>query len=199
MVTEIRSDGGEAVALEADVADPGAAEKLCSATERELDRPILALVNNAAVLIPRLSAQMDEESWQRVIETNLSAAQRLTRCALRSMLRGRFGRVVNVTSTAVRRPSPGQSNYVAAKAGLIGLTKAVAIEVAARSVTVNAIAPGLIETDAGAEFADSLLPTIPAGRMGTPDEVAACARFLVSEEAAYVTGSVLTVDGGFTA
>jgi 3-oxoacyl-[acyl-carrier protein] reductase len=198
VVAEIRDAGGEAIALQADIATSEAAEELCRSLEADLGKPILVLVNNAATGAARLAAQMDEESWQAVIETNLSAANRLIRRALRTMLRERFGRIVNVASAAVWRTTPGQSNYVAAKAGLIGLTKAVAVEVAPRSVTVNAIAPGLIETDSGARFADSMRESIPAKRLGAPEEVAACARFLASEEAAYVTGSVLTVDGGFS-
>lgn len=199
VVEEIRDAGGEVVALQADIAKPEAAKELCDSLASELKRPISVLVNNAATGVPRLAAQMDEESWQPVIETNLAAASRLTRHALRSMMRQRFGRIVNIASAAVWHPNPGQSNYLAAKAGLIGFTKAVAVEVAPLSVTVNAIAPGLIRTDTGVQFADSMLGSIPAQRLGEPEEVAACTRFLVSESAGYVTGSVLTVDGGLTA
>ena len=212
VVATIRAKGGEAVAVEADIAVPAAADELCSRAEQELRRPLLVLVNNAAATADRLTLQMDDESWQAVLDTNLSAAFRLTRRALRSMLRKRFGRVVNVASVAAqrnvtaavgKRPAVGHSNYAASKAGLIGFTKAVAVEVARQAVTVNAIAPGFVDTDLAADADDgrlaSVLAALPAGRAGTSEEVAACARFLVSERAGYVTGSVLTVDGGLTA
>jgi 3-oxoacyl-[acyl-carrier protein] reductase len=123
----------------------------------------------------------------------------MTRRALRGMIRARWGRVVNVASVVGLRAGPGQANYAAAKAGLVGLTKTVAAEVARRSVTVNAVAPGFVRTEMTGDVDERLLELVPARRMGTPEEVAACVRFLASEEAAYVTGSVLTVDGGLTA
>lgn len=199
VVEDIRSDGGGALAIGADICDPGAADELCERAEQEFGRPVLVLVNNAAKADGALAFDIADEGWDRVLDTNLSAAFRLTRRALRPMLRERFGRVVNIASAAIERPPPGQAGYVASKAGLVGFTKALAIEVARRSVTVNAIAPGLIATAAAAGVDDALLASVPAGRRGTPDEVAACARFLVSDQAGYVTGSVLTVDGGLTA
>ena len=132
-------------------------------------------------------------------DTNLTAAFRATRRALRGMIRARFGRVINVASVVGPRANAGQSNYAAAKAGLIGLTKTIAVEVARRGVTVNAIAPGLIATDMTDGLDGELLSAVPARRAGRPDEVAACARFLASEEAGYVTGSTLFVDGGLGA
>src|SRR5262249_9144601 len=135
-----------------------------------------------------------------VLDTNLSAAFRLTRKALPTMLRNRFGRVVNVASVVGPRANAGQANYAAAKAGLIGMTKTIAAEVARRGVTVNAVAPGLIATAMTADVAETgLADRIPMRRAGTPDEVAACIRFLASEEAAYVTGHTLVVDGGMSA
>ena len=196
---QIRAAGGEAVVLGAELDDPAAAEELCEQVESALGRPLLALVNNAGITRNGLLLQIDEDAWGTVIETNLSAAARLTRRALRSMLRARFGRVVNVASVAASRPSAGQSNYAASKAGLVGFTKAVAVEVARRPITVNAVAPGFVDTAMTASVPTELLSSIPAGRLGAPEEVAACVRFLASEAAGYVTGSVLTVDGGLTA
>jgi 3-oxoacyl-[acyl-carrier protein] reductase len=199
VVSGIVDAGGRAVAVQADIADPEAAERLFKQVEEELG-PVLVLVNNAGVRADGLSPQIDDEDWHRVIDTNLSAAFRMTRRALRPMIRGRFGRVVNIASiVGTERANPGQANYAASKAGLVAMTKTVAAEVARRNVTVNAVAPGLIETDMTEGIGDGLLEHVPARRAGTPDEVAACVRFLVSGDAAYVTGVCLTVDGGLTA
>lgn len=197
-VTRIEQAGGNALALQADVTDPAQVEVAFARLEQELG-PVLVLVNNAGVRADDLALSMQDGDWDRVLETNLTAAFRLTRKALRTMIRARFGRVINLASVVGPRANPGQSNYAAAKAGLIGMTKTVATEVARRGVTVNAIAPGLIATDMTANLDGSLLESVPARRAGTPEEVAACARFLASEEAGYVTGSVLYVDGGLGA
>jgi 3-oxoacyl-[acyl-carrier protein] reductase len=198
VVEEIESNGGRALAVQADVADPNAATELFERLEAELG-PVLVLVNNAGVRADGLSPQICDEDWDRVVETNLTGAFRLTRRALRPMLRARFGRVVNVASVVGQRANPGQANYAAAKAGLVGMTKTIAAEVARRGVTVNAVAPGLIETDMTADLGNGLLEAVPARRPGTPEEVAACVRFLASEQASYVTGTTLTVDGGMSA
>jgi 3-oxoacyl-[acyl-carrier protein] reductase len=198
VAAQIEGSGGRALALQADVADPGAADDLLGRAESELG-PVLVLVNNAGVRADGLSPQIPDADWDAVIGVNLSAAFRLTRRALMPMMRARYGRVVNVSSVVGQRANPGQANYAASKAGLIAMTKTVAAEVARRSVTVNAVAPGLVDTDMTDGLGPELLRAVPARRAGTPEEVAACVRFLASDEAAYVTGSVLTVDGGMTA
>ena len=197
--SEIERDGGEAIALAADVADRDAPDTLFGALESHFDGPVLALVNNAGISRDDLTPSLGDEEWDAVLQTDLTAAFRLTRRALRPMLRARTGRIVNISSIAGLRANPGQANYAAAKAGLIALTKTSAVEVARRGVTVNAVAPGLIETEFIGGASKELLDAIPARRIGTPAEVAACVRFLTSDEASYVTGAVLTVDGGLAA
>jgi 3-oxoacyl-[acyl-carrier protein] reductase len=199
VVQEIESEGGRAVALQADVADTKAADTLFGALESEFDGPVLVLVNNAGISADDLTPSLGDAEWDAVIDTNLSGAFRLMRRALRPMLRARSGRIVNISSVVALRANPGQSNYSAAKAGLIALTRTTAVEVARRGITVNAVAPGWIETDMTADVSTDLLDAVPARRAGTPEEVAACVRFLASDEASYVTGAVLTVDGGLAA
>jgi 3-oxoacyl-[acyl-carrier protein] reductase len=197
-VKAIEDAGGQAVALHADVAN-GAPDDLFKQAEDELGGPVLALVNNAGVTADGLAIQLDDEAWDRVIGTNLTAAFRLTRRAMRPMIKARYGRIVNVASVVGPRANAGQSNYAAAKAGLIGMTKTVAAEVARRGVTVNAVAPGFIETEMTKDIPDAVIEAIPARRAGVPDEVAAAVRFLASDDAAYVTGTTLYVDGGMSA
>jgi 3-oxoacyl-[acyl-carrier protein] reductase len=199
VVAEIERDGGRAIALEADIVDPEAPEKLFGALESHYGTPVLALVNNAGVNRDDLVPSLGDEEWGTVIETDLNAAFRLTRRALVPMMRARTGRIVNISSVTALRANPGQSNYAAAKAGLIMLTKTAAVEVARRGVTINAVAPGWIDTEMTADVSKDLLAAVPARRAGTPEEVAACVRFLASDEASYVTGAVLTVDGGLAA
>jgi 3-oxoacyl-[acyl-carrier protein] reductase len=198
VVDQIEASGGTALAVHADVSAPGAADAIFEQLEERFG-PVLCLVNNAGMRADALSPQIADEQWEQVLETNLSAAFRTTRRALGHMIRARFGRVVNVASIVGLRANPGQANYAASKAGLIALTRTVAAEVARRGVTVNAVAPGLVETDMTAGLDDQLLRAVPARRAGTPEEVAACVRFLVSPEAAYVNGTTLTVDGGLSA
>jgi len=198
VVEGIESGGGSALAIQADVSDPGAADELFPPLEERFG-PVLVLVNNAGMRADGLAPQLEDDAWDRVLDTNLTAPFRLTRRALRGMMRARFGRIVNIASIVGQRANPGQANYAASKAGLIAFTSTVAAEVARRSVTVNAVAPGLVETELTEDIGDEMLQAIPARRAGTPEEIAACVRFLVSEEASYVNGTTLTVDGGMTA
>jgi 3-oxoacyl-[acyl-carrier protein] reductase len=196
-VKAIEDAGGTAKAYQADVTN-GAPDELFKQVEEELG-PVIALVNNAGVTADGLAIQMDDEAWDKVIGTNLTAAFRLTRRAMRPMIKARYGRIVNVASVVGPRANAGQSNYAAAKAGLIGMTKTVAAEVARRGVTVNAVAPGFIETEMTKDVPDAVVEAIPARRVGTPEDVAAAVRFLASEDAGYVTGTTLFVDGGMSA
>ena len=197
-VDAIEQGGGTAVALQGDVAN-GAPAALFEQAEAQLGAPVLALVNNAGVTADGLAIQMDDEAWDTVLQTNLTAAFRMTRGAMRPMIKARYGRVINVASVVGPRANPGQANYAAAKAGLIGMTKTVAAEVARRGVTVNAVAPGFIETDMTKDMLEDVVKAIPARRAGQPHEVAAAVRFLASDDAAYVTGATLFVDGGMSA
>jgi 3-oxoacyl-[acyl-carrier protein] reductase len=197
-VERIEEDGGTALALCADVTAPEQSELLFERLEKEFGR-VLVLVNNAGVRSDDLAISLSDSDWCGVIDTNLTAAFRSTRRALRGMVRERFGRIINIASVVGPRANAGQCNYAAAKAGLIGMTRTVAVEVARRGITVNAIAPGLIETDMSAGVNADLMSSVPARRAGQPQDVAACARFLASEGAGYVTGSTLYVDGGLSA
>ena len=199
VASKIEARGGRAVPVHADLSEPGAAEHLIKQVEDDLG-PVLVLVNNAGRRADGLAAQLDDEQWDRVIDTNLSAAFRLTRRTLKPMLRARFGRIVNVASIVGPRANAGQANYAASKAGLIGMTRTVAVEVARRGITVNAVAPGFVETGLTADLPeDAFAGEIPARRAGTADEIAACVGFLVSDDASYVTGTTLTADGGLSA
>ena len=198
VVEQIEGAGGKAVALKADVSDPAAPDALLAELAERFGT-VLVLVNNAGTSADALTPQIDDEAWARVLDTNLCGAFRLIRRAIGPMMRARHGRVINIASVVGLRGNPGQANYAASKAGLIGLTRTVAAEVARRKVTVNAVAPGIVQTEMTAGLENGLLAAVPARRAGTPEEVAACVRFLASEEAAYVTGATLTVDGGMTA
>jgi 3-oxoacyl-[acyl-carrier protein] reductase len=199
VVAEIEAAGATGMAVAADVSRESDAEALIQASIKRFGR-LDILVNNAGITKDGLLVRMKEEDWDTVLDVNLKGAFFTTRAALRPMLRARGGRIVNISSIAGMMGIPGQANYSAAKAGLIGFTKAVAKEVASRSITVNAVAPGFIETEMTAVLPEDrkriYLSQIPIGRFGDPTEVAALVSFLVSEAAGYITGQVITIDGG---
>jgi 3-oxoacyl-[acyl-carrier protein] reductase len=197
-VNAITQAGGTAETLAGDVAN-GTPDKLFEDAEQALGGTVLALVNNAGVRADNLAIQIEDADWDAVLNTNLTAAFRLTKRSLRPMLKARFGRIVNVASVVGPRANAGQANYAAAKAGLIGMTKTISHEVARRGITVNAVAPGFIETDMTKDMLADVVKAIPARRAGQPEEVAAAVRFLASDDAAYVTGTTLFVDGGMSA
>ncbi|MCA8961760.1 MAG: 3-oxoacyl-ACP reductase FabG [Planctomycetes bacterium] len=196
VVEAIRSAGGSAEPLRFDVADEAACRTALEPLLERLDAPRV-LVNNAGIVRDGLLAFMKPDEWSDVVRTNLDGLYNVTRPCLRPMLRARQGRIINLTSVAGQLGNAGQVNYSATKAGIIGFTKSLSREVAKRSITVNAVSPGLIETEMTSELPlDSMLQTVPAGRIGTANEVASVVRFLASDEAAYVTGQVIGVNGG---
>jgi len=197
-VDAIQQDGGSAVAIGGDVCDPDCIQDVLAQAQERLG-PVLGLVNNAGVRADGLAIQLDDDQWDSVIDTNLSAAFKLTRQVLRPMMKARYGRIINVASVVGPRANVGQANYAAAKAGLIGMTKTIGVEIARRGVTVNAVAPGFIDTEMTADLPRELLEAVPARRPGRPEEVAAAVRFLASDAAGYVTATTLFVDGGMSA
>jgi len=199
LVSEISAAGGEALAVKMDVADAEQIKAGFKAVLAKFGR-LDILVNNAAITRDGLALRMKQEDWDAVIRTNLTGAHLCTQHALLTMMRARTGRIINISSVVAETGNAGQANYVAAKAGLIGLTKAIAIEIASRNITVNAVAPGFIETPMTdvllGEVKEKLKKRIPLGRMGSARDVAAAIVFLASDEANYITGHVLDVNGG---
>ena len=199
LVAEIAAAGAEALAVKMDVAE---AEQVKAGFKQVLEKfgRLDILVNNAAITRDALAMRMKLEDWEAVLRTNLTGAHLCIQQALGPMMRARGGRIINISSVVAQTGNAGQANYVAAKAGLIGLTKAIAIEIASRNITVNAIAPGFIETAMTEGLPDKvkeeLKVRIPLGRMGTPRDVTAAIVFLASDEAGYITGHVLDVNGG---
>jgi 3-oxoacyl-[acyl-carrier protein] reductase len=198
-VAAIEAAGGRAIALAGDVADPAVPAALLAAAQEGLGGPVLGLVNNAGVRADGLALSLSDEDWQVVLDTNLGATYRLTRAALRAMIRARYGRVINIASVVGPRANAGQANYAASKAAVIAFTKTAAVEVARRGVTINAVAPGLIETNMTQDIPQAFREKVPAARAGTPQEVAAAVAFLASESAGYITASTVYVDGGLSA
>jgi 3-oxoacyl-[acyl-carrier protein] reductase len=193
------SIGERACVIAADLATPGDAEALIKAGEKQLGS-IDILVHNAGITRDGLVMRMSDDDWSRVLEVNLGAGFRLIRAALRGMMKKRSGRIIGISSVVAATGNPGQVNYAASKAGMIGMMKSLAREVATRGITANCIAPGFIQTDMtetlGEERRKAIIATVPAARLGTADDVAACAVFLASDEAAYITGQTLHVNGG---
>lgn len=195
-VITIGRSGGD---VQADVSDPESVTAAIEKIHAEHGK-VFVLVNNAGITRDGLALRMSDSDWGDVVDTNLSGAFMFTRGVMGDMLRNRWGRIVNVSSVVATRTQAGQSNYIASKAGLLGLTGALAKEIGKRGVTVNAVAPGFIETDMTAELdAGQLVEFIPAGRVGRPEEVAAAVRFLCSHDAGYINGATLSVDGGMGA
>ena len=196
---EIVSSGGVAVAQSLDVTDAASVLAAVNATLDRLGR-IDIVVNNAGIVRDQLMLRMKSEDWDVVLATNLTSAFHCTQAVLRPMMKQRYGRIVNICSVVGQSGNPGQANYAASKAGLVGFTKSLAREVASRGITVNAVSPGMIETDMtvalDGSVREALAQQIPVGRFGAPDDVASAVRFLASNEAAYITGQVLGVNGG---
>ena len=199
VAAQIRSRSGEAYVVELDLASDDSIKNAFAVTVKEFGR-IDILVNNAGITRDNLALRMRKDDWNAVLETNLTGAFRAIQQVLQGMMRERWGRIINITSVVGQAGNAGQANYAASKAGLIGLTKSMAQEMASRQITVNAVSPGFIETDMTGGLSDEIkakvLEAIPLRRLGKAEDVAAAVRFLASEEAGFITGHVLAVNGG---
>lgn len=200
-ITEaLRAQGIDGIGLELDVKDPSSIAETLAAVEAQLGGMPSILVNNAGITRDNLLLRMKDAEWDEIIDTNLTAIYRLSKACLRTMSKARKGRIINITSVVGVSGNPGQANYAAAKAGMIGFSKSLAREVGSRGITVNCVAPGFIDTDMTRELPqaqrDALLGGIPLGRLGAPEEVAAAVAFLASPAAAYITGETIHVNGG---
>lgn len=199
VVANIEAAGGEAIAVAADVGDPDAVAEMFRRVQEELG-PVAILVNNAGITRDDLMLRMGVDQWDDVIATNLRSVYLCSKAALRGMLRAKWGRIISISSVSGLAGNPGQANYAAAKAGIVGFSKSVAKEVGSRGITVNVVAPGFIATDMtaalGDEVTDAATDRIAVGRLGTPQEVAGAVGYLASDSAAYVTGQTIVVDGG---
>lgn len=198
-VSSIEESGGRAIAVQGDVGVPEETTAAVAATMHDLGG-LHILVNNAGISADMLTVRLSEEDWDKVLDTNLKGAFLVTKAALRPMMRQRWGRIINIASVSAFTGNVGQASYAAAKAGMVGLTKSVAREVATRGITANVVAPGLVDTEMTQALPDEvrtwMLNQIPMGKPGAVEDVAAAVAFLASDDAAYITGNVLKVDGG---
>lgn len=201
-VEEIIAGGGDAIAVQLDVTDE---ESVAAAFTTITDSlgPVTGLVNNAGMTKDGLTIKYAKETFEQTMAVNVTGAFLCTKAALRSMLRARWGRIMNISSAVALRGNPGQAAYTASKAGLVGMTKSISREVASRGITVNAVCPGVVDTEMVSDLhdgqMDAMIEATPVGRMATPEEIANVVRFLMSDEASYVSGAVVPIDGGLTA
>ncbi len=196
---DIKKMGRKAVEVKLDVSDSASVKEAVEKVNAELG-PVTILINNAGITRDNLFLRMSDDEWNAVVNVNLTGAYNCTKAVIRQMTKTKWGRIVNISSVVGQRGNAGQANYASAKAGMIGLTKALAIELASRNITVNAVAPGFIDTDMTRNLSDKvkelLLEQVPLKKLGTPADIAKGVRFLVSDDASYITGQVLAINGG---